>query len=65
MRAFRMSGASQNGAVIASPPRPIPVDIVTLTDGDILLLPALWPVRLTPDQRRAFAQILLGLDEVS
>ncbi|MER7126763.1 hypothetical protein [Micrococcus luteus] len=48
--------------MIASPPRS-PVDIAPLADGDILLLPALWPVKLTPTQRRELAQALLDLDE--
>lgn len=28
-----------------------------------MLLPALWPVRLTPEQRRTLAADLLELDE--
>jgi hypothetical protein len=39
------------------------VDIVRCPNGDVLLLPALWPVRLTPIQRRAFAAALLAVDE--
>ncbi|MFC3986808.1 hypothetical protein [Streptosporangium jomthongense] len=43
---------------------PRPLDIVPILDGDdVMLLPAMWPVRLTPDERRAFAQALLDLDE--
>ena len=30
-----------------------------LPDGDVLLLPAIWPVRLTPEQQQALAQDLL------
>ncbi|MEV4096952.1 hypothetical protein [Streptosporangium saharense] len=48
--------------MIATPPRQI--DIVPILDeDDVMLLPAMWPVRLTPDQRRAFAQALLDLDD--
>ncbi|MEU9886972.1 hypothetical protein [Sphaerisporangium sp. NPDC051011] len=42
-----------------SPPKP-PVDVLRLNNGDVFLLPALWPVRLTPEQRVQFARVLLG-----
>lgn len=32
-------------------------------NGDVLLLPALWPVRLTPPERRALAAELLAYDQ--
>lgn len=47
--------------MIASPPRS--VDIVARPNGDVILLPAMWPVRLTPEERRAFAAELLAFDE--
>jgi hypothetical protein len=47
--------------VIFSPSRP--VTIVPCPDGDVMLLPAMWPVRLTPEQRRALAVDLLSFDE--
>ncbi len=46
-------------AMISSPPK-LPVDVMRLPGGDVLLLPALWPVRLTPEQRVQFALALLG-----
>ncbi|MFF4417500.1 hypothetical protein ACFYY8_33665 [Streptosporangium sp. NPDC001559] len=43
---------------------PRPLDIVPILDeDDVLLLPALWPVRLNPQQRRELAYALLDLDE--
>ncbi|MEU6725519.1 hypothetical protein ABZ917_17570 [Nonomuraea wenchangensis] len=39
-----------------------PVTIVPCPNGDILLLPAMWPVRLTPDERRELAADLLAVD---
>lgn len=42
---------------------PFPVTIVPCSGGDVMLLPALWPVRLTPDERRLLAADLLALDE--
>ncbi|GGK61588.1 hypothetical protein Sme01_03350 [Sphaerisporangium melleum] len=45
--------------MISSPPR-LPVDVVRLPGGDVLLLPAVWPVRLTPEQRTHLARVLLG-----
>ncbi|WP_433259291.1 hypothetical protein ACQPYK_49755 (plasmid) [Streptosporangium sp. CA-135522] len=42
---------------------PSPVDIVRCPNGDVLLLPAMWPVRLTPEERRAFAADLLAEDQ--
>lgn len=47
--------------MISSPPRI--VDIVARPNGDVILLPAMWPVRLTPDDRRALAAQLLAFDE--
>ena len=49
------------GTVISSPPRP--VTIVPRPDGDVMLLPAMWPVMLTPEERRQLAADLLALDE--
>ena len=43
--------------MISSPAHP--VTIWRLPDGDVLLLPALWPVRLNPEQQRALAEELL------
>ncbi|MER7212468.1 hypothetical protein ABT340_35895 [Streptosporangium sp. NPDC000239] len=41
-----------------------PLTIVPILDeDDVMLLPAMWPVRLTPDERRALARELLDLDE--
>lgn len=48
--------------MISSPPRQ-PVIIAPCPNGDVLLLPALWPVRLTPAERRQLAADLLALDE--
>ncbi len=45
--------------MIASPPT-LPVTVMRLPGGDVLLLPALWPVRLTPQQRVQLARELLG-----
>jgi hypothetical protein len=47
--------------VIASPSRP--VTVMSCPNGDVMLLPALWPVRLTPDERRDLAKELLAYDE--
>lgn len=44
--------------MISSPP--LPVDILTLPNGDVLLLPAVWPVRLTPEQQRQLGELLLA-----
>jgi hypothetical protein len=38
----------------------LPVDVLDLPNGDTLLLPAVWPVRLTPEQRQHLAAILAG-----
>lgn len=43
--------------MISSPAHP--VTIWRLPDGDVLLLPALWPVRLTREQQRELAEELL------
>jgi hypothetical protein len=44
-------------------PRQQPVLISPCPNGDVLLLPALWPVRLTPAERCQLAADLLDLDE--
>jgi hypothetical protein len=44
------------GTVISSPS--FPVELVGLPNGDVLMLPAVWPVRLTPEQRRQLAERL-------
>lgn len=44
-------------------PRQQPVLISPCPNGDVLLLPALWPVRLTPAERRQLAADLLDFDE--
>jgi len=44
-------------AMIAAPAHP--VTVWRLPDGDVLLLPAIWPVRLNPEQQQALAQDLL------
>lgn len=46
--------------MIASPS--FPVDVVDMPNGDVMLLPAVWPVRLTPEQRRLLGELLLGPD---
>ncbi|MDA0638377.1 hypothetical protein OUY22_33645 [Nonomuraea sp. MCN248] len=35
-----------------------PVQLVGLANGDVLMLPAVWPVRLTPNQRRQLVERL-------
>ncbi len=45
--------------MISSPLR-LPVDVMPMPNGDVLLLPALWPVRLTRDQQHALGRLLLG-----
>lgn len=35
-----------------------PVDVVALPGGDVLLLPAVWPVRLTAEQRETLREML-------
>ncbi|MEV4838512.1 hypothetical protein AB0K05_28680 [Nonomuraea sp. NPDC049486] len=35
--------------MISSPS--FPVEFVGLSNGDVLMLPAVWPVRLTPEQQ--------------
>ncbi len=47
--------------VISSPP--FPVDVLTCPNGDVMLLPAVWPVRLTPAERRRLAGQLLAFDD--
>lgn len=44
--------------MIASPP--LPIDLVPMPNGDVMLLPAVWPVRLTPEQRKQLAELLLA-----
>ncbi|MFG1941625.1 hypothetical protein [Nonomuraea sp. NPDC048826] len=46
--------------MISSPS--FPVEIVGLSNGDVLMLPAVWPVRLTPDQQR---QLVTRLQETA
>ncbi|MFI6296827.1 hypothetical protein ACIBEJ_34920 [Nonomuraea sp. NPDC050790] len=48
--------------MVIAPPHP--VTVVPCADGDVLLLPAMWPVRLTPDDRRALAHELLAFDDL-
>jgi hypothetical protein len=38
---------------------PFPVNLVDMSNGDVLMLPAMWPVRLTPEQRRQLVERLL------
>lgn len=46
-----------------SPPPSLPVTLLPCPrSGDVLLLPAVWPVRLDPAQRRQLALRLLALD---
>ena len=33
-----------------------------MPNGDLLMLPAVWPVRLTPEQRRQLVERLLAAD---
>jgi hypothetical protein len=35
-----------------------PVDVVALPNGDVLLMPAVWPVRLTAEQRETLREML-------
>ncbi|MEV4246980.1 hypothetical protein AB0J63_26650 [Streptosporangium canum] len=44
--------------MISSPP--FPVDLAWLDSGEVLVLPAVWPVRLDAEQRRRFAERLLA-----
>ncbi|GAA3471910.1 hypothetical protein [Nonomuraea roseola] len=46
--------------MISSPS--LPLDLVALPNGDVLVLPAVWPVRLTPEQRRQLGELLLDSD---
>ncbi len=46
--------------MISSPP--FPVDLVEMSNGDLLMLPAVWPVRLTPEQQRQLVERLLAAD---
>ncbi|MFI6594966.1 hypothetical protein ACIBHX_01890 [Nonomuraea sp. NPDC050536] len=46
--------------MISSPP--FPVDLIDMPDGDVMLLPAVWPVRLTPEQRVRLGEMLLRSD---
>lgn len=47
-----------DGTVISSPS--FPVELVGLRNGDVLMLPAVWPVRLTPEQQRQLVERLLA-----
>lgn len=49
----------ENRSIVISCPA-LPVDVIDLPNGDTLLLPAVWPVRLTPEQRQRLAAILAG-----
>ncbi|MFC6678459.1 hypothetical protein ACFQE7_21190 [Nonomuraea ferruginea] len=40
----------QNVSTVISSPS-FPVEFVGLSNGDVLMLPAVWPVRLTPEQQ--------------
>ncbi|WP_202637926.1 hypothetical protein [Bailinhaonella thermotolerans] len=42
--------------MVESPP--FPVDLVRLPGGDVMMLPAVWPVRLTPLQQLELADRL-------
>ncbi|WP_269433610.1 hypothetical protein [Nonomuraea sp. SBT364] len=33
-----------------------------MSNGDVLMLPAVWPVRLTPEQRRQLVERLLDTE---
>jgi hypothetical protein len=46
------------GIMISSPP--FPVDVVDMPNGDVLLLPAVWPARLTPEQQKDLGERLLA-----
>ncbi|GGP10770.1 hypothetical protein GCM10012278_51740 [Nonomuraea glycinis] len=46
--------------MISSPP--FPVDLVEMPNGDLMMLPAVWPVRLTPEQQRQLVERLLAAD---
>ncbi|GAA2365803.1 hypothetical protein GCM10010404_20320 [Nonomuraea africana] len=46
--------------MISSPA--LPLDIVAMPNGDVLVLPAVWPVRLNPEQRRQLGELLLNSD---
>ncbi|MET8985863.1 hypothetical protein ABZW49_10480 [Nonomuraea wenchangensis] len=37
-----------------------PLDVFHMPNGDVLLLPAVWPVRLTPQQRKELCEQLCG-----
>ncbi|GAA0402870.1 hypothetical protein GCM10009530_63550 [Microbispora corallina] len=51
--------------MLPSPPRS-PVDVVPCPrSDDVWLLPAMWPVRLSPAERRELAQLLLAYDEAA
>ncbi|MGV9307043.1 MULTISPECIES: hypothetical protein [unclassified Nonomuraea] len=39
-------------------PPAFPLDLVAMPNGDVLVLPAVWPVRLTPEQQHQLAEIL-------
>ncbi|WP_157253185.1 hypothetical protein [Nonomuraea typhae] len=48
--------------VVITPPESITI-VPCLDSPDVLLLPAVWPVRLDPIGRRRFAHRLLALDD--
>lgn len=51
------------GAIVLSPSLPPVVLLPCPRSGDVLLLPAVWPVRLGPAQRRQLAEQLLAYDD--
>ncbi|MEU4579419.1 hypothetical protein ACBI99_13910 [Nonomuraea sp. ATR24] len=38
------------------------MNLVGMSNGDVLMLPAVWPVRLTPEQRRQLVERLLDAE---
>ena len=46
----------QNGGTVI--PSSFPVQLVSLPGGDVLMLPAVRPVRLTPEQQRQLVERL-------
>lgn len=56
IRSRRRSACQNVGTVLLSPS--FPVQLVTLPNGDVLMLPAVWPVRLTPEQQRQLVERL-------
>lgn len=48
--------------MLSSPAAPVTV-VPCIGSDDVMLLPALWPVRLSPEARRELAAQLLAMDE--